>query len=396
MQRQNGDFFLRFRASNRLPPRDPGLGNAGSLSRALVETNPTRLSLTYPEGEILGALSVTNALRYEPSPLGLWAARVAVAAHVSRHRDAVGPERIVLTASTSEAYALLCKVCCAAGESAAMPRPSYPLLPVLAHLEGVQTLSYALHWDGLRFCVDLAGVRGALDQGARLVAAVSPNNPTGTVLTQHEALALATLCAEYEVPLVVDEVFGCYGYDSDWTRGCGNELPGLVIVLEGLSKTAALPQLKLGWMVVRGDEGAARELIEALEFAADAYLSVATPVQLGAARLLELGEAVQGELRERLRMNLALLRREVARVPALSVVAGEGGFTALVRMPRIVSDATLVTEIGRRAGLLVQPGAVYDFVGEGWLVLSLASPPAEFAAAAAKLAEALGTWLREV
>ena len=70
----------------------------------LTETNPTQVGLRMPEAEIRAALADARGLRYEPTPFGHAAARAAVPAY---HGGAVPPEHVVLTASTSEAYALL-------------------------------------------------------------------------------------------------------------------------------------------------------------------------------------------------------------------------------------------------------------------------------------------------
>src|SRR5690242_3916679 len=69
----------------------------------LTESNPTRAGFEYPPN-LLGALADSRALVYAPDPFGLVEARCAVAADYRRRGIDVAPERLVLTASTSEAY----------------------------------------------------------------------------------------------------------------------------------------------------------------------------------------------------------------------------------------------------------------------------------------------------
>src|SRR5690349_16749411 len=69
----------------------------------LTISNPTRVGLQYP-GDLLSALADPAALVYDPQPLGSLAARTAVSADFARRGLSVPPERIALTASTSEAY----------------------------------------------------------------------------------------------------------------------------------------------------------------------------------------------------------------------------------------------------------------------------------------------------
>src|SRR5919204_440286 len=97
----------------------------------------------------LDPLPDPRILRYEPRPKGLYAARQAVAAYYAESRGAaVDPERIVLTASTSEAYALLFKLLCDPGDRVLVPEPSYPLFGMLTALEGVEAVAYPLRFDG--------------------------------------------------------------------------------------------------------------------------------------------------------------------------------------------------------------------------------------------------------
>jgi len=84
----------------------------------LTESNPTRAQLIYPEKEILAALSDERSMRYEPVPAGLADAREAVAKY---YAGCVEPGRIVLTASTSEAYSFAFKLLTDPGDEVLFP-----------------------------------------------------------------------------------------------------------------------------------------------------------------------------------------------------------------------------------------------------------------------------------
>ena len=83
---------------------------AGAAVLDLTESNPTRAGLAYPQAEILAALADANALRYHPSPRGLDTAREAVAGYYRDRGTQVRIDNVLLTASTSEAYAYLFKL----------------------------------------------------------------------------------------------------------------------------------------------------------------------------------------------------------------------------------------------------------------------------------------------
>src|SRR5438552_8569689 len=100
----------------------------------LTESNPTRAGFEYPPN-LLAALGDSRGLRYAPQPFGTMSARRAVALELEQGGRPVPPERIVLTASSSESYAVLFKLLADQCDDVLVPRPSYPLFDHLTRLE---------------------------------------------------------------------------------------------------------------------------------------------------------------------------------------------------------------------------------------------------------------------
>ena len=151
----------------------------------MTESNPTRAGLLYPEREVLGAFADAAALRYDPAPRGLASAREAVSQYYAdRGRDAP-VSSILLTASTSEAYAYLFKLLTNPGDEVLVPRPSYPLFELLGAMESVNVKQYPLRYDGA-WHIDFESLERAASERTRAVIVVSPNNPTGSFLKAEE------------------------------------------------------------------------------------------------------------------------------------------------------------------------------------------------------------------
>ena len=254
--------------SARLPQRLESNALAHAIARArrsgrplvdLTISNPTAAGIRYPEG-LFRSLAAAAVAHYQPSPFGLASAREAVSADYARRGLRVPPDRIVLTSSTSEAYSLLFKLTCApCGDSVLVPAPSYPLFEHLTALDGVTARAYRLDYDG-RWWLDTSSVDEVWEAGTKAVLAVSPNNPTGSVLTPAEQAALESRCAARGAALIVDEVFADYPLAEDAAvTAAGAAAPdALTFRLGGLSKSAALPQIKLGWIAVDGPATARR------------------------------------------------------------------------------------------------------------------------------------------
>ena len=337
----------------------------------LTESNPTRAGFPYASG-LLAPLSDARALRYEPTALGMPSAREAVAEDCRRRGANVDAEQVVLTASTSEAYSWLFKLLCNPGDRLLVPRPSYPLFEHLTRLESVTLAHYELDYHR-RWDIDFASVERALTTDTRAILVVAPNNPTGSYLAASEFTRLSEICAEKRVALIVDEVFVDYALDApgDAVLDVAAQSDVLAFTLGGLSKAVGLPQLKLSWIVVGAPHDQRRDVLAGLELIADSYLSVSTPVQVAAGALLTAGGAIRNGILARVRANLASLRQEVARHPACELLAAEGGWYAVIRVPATRPEETLVLDLLDGERVLVHPGFFFDFPREAYVIVSL-------------------------
>src|SRR6202040_2221568 len=189
------------------------------------------------------------------------------------------------------------------GDEILVPRPSYPLFEFLAALESVQLRQYSLRYDGT-WHIDFDALQHAAGPRTRAIVVVNPNNPTGSFLKREECARLEEFAVARGIAILCDEVFSDFALAADPTRvvtlagGCN----ALTFSMSGLSKIAGLPQMKLGWIVAGGPGHEAA--LNGLEWIADTYLSVGTPVQVALPRLMHAGEAVRAQIVERARANL--------------------------------------------------------------------------------------------
>lgn len=375
------------RSSDRLPSEASPNRLASTLARLrargvavvdLTESNPTRVGIPYPD-DLLVPLSTPRGLTYDPHPLGLAPARAAVAADCARRGATVDPADVVLSASTSDAYAWLFKLLCNPGDAVLVPRPSYPLFDHLTRLEGVRAVPYSLTYHG-RWDVDPASLTTA-PSDVRAVLAVSPNNPTGSYVSATDRDVLVEFCRQREIPLIVDEVFADYPLDLDapLTDLAAHADGVLTFTLAGFSKSLGLPQLKLAWIVVGGPPAERVAALAALELIADTYLSVGTPIQEAAPVLLERAAPVRDALRNRVQENLRIARQEAVVRPACEVLPAEGGWSAVLRIPAIDGEERFVLDLLEQERILVHPGYFFDFMTEAFVVISLLPPPEMFA-----------------
>ncbi|HSR69806.1 MAG TPA: pyridoxal phosphate-dependent aminotransferase [Acidobacteriota bacterium] len=386
----------RYRRGWRFSARTPGGLRANRLAEEVrvkeasgtrvadwTVSNPTKVGLAYPDEVIRRALSDESAMRYGPEPLGLEAARQAVAEHYrSRPQAEVEARDVILTSSTSEAYSLVFKLMMNASEEVLVPQPGYPLIEHLARGEGVRGIFYPYGFDG-SWTPDVGAVEQSIARRTRMLAVVHPNNPTGAYLKEAEWQALREVALRYRLVTVCDEVFFEFPLQAENWQDLPEpifhplaEREAPLFLLGGLSKCAGLPQLKLGWIILRGPAEFKHEARRRLEFLCDHYLSVGTPVQVAAPRLLQSAKEVGDQIRSRVRSNDRLIRKELSDSPATPLPA-EGGWYAVIRLPSTKSEEEWALELLRRQDVLTHPGYFYDFPSGCQIVVSLLVPESD-------------------
>jgi aspartate/methionine/tyrosine aminotransferase len=377
---------------------------AGLPIADLTQSNPTRCGFAYPPS-LLAALTSPRALDYDPQPSGLLPARQAVSAYYAAHGVAIDPQQIVLTTSTSEAYSFLFRLLSDPGDEILILQPGYPLFDFLAALDDVHLKPVPLVYEN-GWQIDPESIRRAITPRTRAIVVVHPNNPTGHFTKPSEAAQLARLCRDFRLSLIVDEVFLDYSFDHSFADSSfpvqpdsstpppatfARGLEGVpVYVVSGLSKIAALPQMKAAWIVVTGPDPDRAHALARLEVIADTFLSMNAPVQWALPAWLAGRSAIQDQIRRRVAANLAALDQAIGAVAAVQRLALEGGWYAILRIPALDPDDHTVLALLDR-GVWLHPGYFFGLPDSGWLVLSLLAPEPEFSNGVAILIDYLGT-----
>lgn len=351
----------------------------------LSVSNPTYCLKDYPHDPIRSALGDVRDFHYQPDPFGRLDARACIADYYRERGISISPHHLILTASTSEAYAFLFKLLCDPGDEILVPVPSYPLFSYLADLECVRVVNYLLRYDG-SWHVDLESIETQISSRTKAIVVVNPNNPTGTFLSADERTALLALAARYDLPVIADEVF--MDYKLAQSEGGANVFAGnsgaLLFSLNGLSKTAGMPQMKLAWIAVSGPDADANLALERMEIISDTYLSVATPVQKALASLMNIGGGVRDSLLRRIKANLVSLDNRVFDT-AVQRLHLDGGWSAILQIPAMRWEDDWVTGLVQQHGVVTQPGYFFDMPREAYLVVSLITPQAVFEEGVEKL-----------
>lgn len=373
---------------------DEGSTGAGEMNRLyqaladarepvldLIDTNFHRCGFRFPAAPLAAAFADYLAARsYDPDPLGSVSARDAIADYYRNAGVAADRERILLTASTSEAYRLLFTVLCRPGDAVALPWPSYPLFEHLVEHQSLRPVYYRAEPSN-DFALSAESVERALAEDVRALVLISPNNPTGLVASERTVRDVLAVCADRGIPIICDEVFVELS-DVPVARPASIAGPEAVVyTLNGCSKLFASPDVKLAWILANGGEDeTVRVLWEALAVANDMYLDCSPIAQHLLPTLFSHGRSFVERMRTEVSIRRRTVREELEDCPGGRLVRPEAGVHALFALDpgqraSPVDDEEVAVGLIQNEHLFVHPGYLYGLEADAYLVLSCLPPP---------------------
>ena len=384
----------------------------------LSSGNPNEFGI-YFDRAILGKAygKFLKAPAYEPDPKGSLTARKAVARFYSDRGLKAEAEQVILTSGSSESYFHLFKMLAKPGEKILFPRPSYPLFEEIARLAEVETGFYNLD-ENAGWQIDCENLESKIRADVKAIVIISPSNPTGAVISEKTLRRVAELAAKHNLPIISDEVFSEYIFDGTQfprlagiTQKMGKNQP-TVYTLNGLSKTYALPGLKLSWIVVTGPQK--EKYLDAIERSADAFLSTNQMSQVMAPDIIKSGQPFIKTLNRHLQKNRDLAVNILGKNPRIAFHIPEGGFYLFAKirrscgrigsrlrtvgdgapscpkticgLPTITTDEDFVIALMEKTGIFVHPGYFYDYDKGINILISLLPPAKVLAASLRKMA----------
>lgn len=331
----------------------------------LTSSNPTRNGLLFPPDILAEAAApYWQTRRYQPNPRGLFAARQAIAGYYAQRTPAltIDPAQdIFVTASTSEAYALLFALLTNPGDNVLAPQISYPLFEYLAEMFRIELRSYPL--DPQRgWRIDQWQLARLSDERTRAVLIVSPHNPTGMVVKQ----AIPVL-QWLGLPIICDEVFAEMPFAIPHVPPLAAVMPNVpIFTLNGISKMYALPDLKLGWAVLNPP---ARQYADRLEVLNDTLLGANALTQSMLPTIMHRGHNFVVQQRQIIQKNIATVMNRLASVDCVRVRAPDAGYYLFIEVLTTQDEEAVVLQL-LDAGVFVHPGFFFGFDQGCFLVLS--------------------------
>jgi len=306
---------------------------------------------------------------YGPSA-GLPELRDAVARDVAASRRiSVDPDQVVVTPGAKPIMFFLMLCCLNEGDEVIYPDPGFPTYESVASFVGARPVPLPLREEN-DFRLDVQDLRERLTPRTRMLILNSPQNPTGSVLTQEDLNQIAGLVSGSRIIILSDEVYRRIIYGGEAPSIASVEaLADQVVILDGFSKTYAMTGWRLGYGVM------APELAWRLaRLMTNSNSCTATFTQIAGI------EALRGPQESVTRMVAEFAERRRVIVEGLNRIAGvscrepHGAFYAFPNVSGLPLGAQeLADRLLTEAGVAVLAGASFGVFADSHLRLSYAN-----------------------
>ena len=284
-----------------------------------------------------------------------------------RYQITLNKNNIVITTGGSEAILFVFNAIADPGDEIIIPEPFYTNYNGFATLSSLKIVPVTTVAEGGFHLPDISEIEKKINERTRAILICSPNNPTGTVLSEKEINQLGELVKKHNLFLIADEVYKEFTYDGGKHFSI-LELEGLedrVIVTDSISKRYSSCGARIGAVISRNNE-----IIQSILKFAQARLCPPTLEQIGAIGAYQLPDDYFKEVLLEYQNRRDILYDILTSHKGILLQKPKGAFYIMAKLPIDDSDqfARWMLESFEVDGetVMVAPGAgFYSTPGKG-------------------------------
>ena len=298
-----------------------------------------------------GIEAISKGNVHYTTALGLPELREAIAEfYKTRYKVNVIPNRIVITPGASGALMLALGVVMQEGDEVLLADPGYPCNKNFVRFLSGKTRSIPVDATSA-YQLTLKHLKDNWTDKISAVMVASPSNPTGTLLSQQEMIAMAAFVKEKGAYLIVDEIYHGLVYDTDVNTAL--EIEKNIIVINSFSKYFNMTGWRLGWLV------APEELVDDMDkLAQNIFLAAPTPAQYAALAAFKPETiAILESHKEEFKQRRNYLLPELKKLGFKIEVEPQGAFYIYANCEKFTNDSyKFAYDLLENIGVAITPG----------------------------------------
>lgn len=279
---------------------------------------------------------------------------------------------IMITVGAQEAIFLAMQSILNPGDEVIVPEPRYTPYDTCITLAGGKMVPCPTRAEN-GFEVQAEDIEAAVTDKTKAILIVSPNNPTGAVVSRRTAERVAEVAKKHDLLVISDELYGALLFDGV-ERTSMASLPGMkerTITVSGVSKTYSMTGWRIGFLC------APKEIMNPMLSIKYAVTICATAISQYAA--LAALESPESEAAVKEIVDTYDERRKVTmrRLDQLGIeyTVPKGSFYLFCSIKKFgVSSFEFASSLLKETGVFTFPGTCFGSNGEGFIRLSLLVP----------------------
>ena len=255
------------------------------------------------------------------------------------------------------------------GDEIIYPDPGFPTYGSVVKYLNAGDVPVALKEEN-EFRLNPNDIENKITSKTKLIILNSPQNPTGSVMTQKEIEYIAELAEKHDIYILSDEIYSKMLYDAEFNSpSVRDEAKERTIILDGFSKSYSMTGWRLGYIV------GPKPVIEKMGLLMINALSCTTSfVQKAGITALKGDQEPLFEMMRMFRIRRDAIVKGLNNVPNFSCLNPEGAFYTFPNIKQTgMTSREMADHLLYKAGVCCLPGSSFGPSGEGYIRFSYAT-----------------------
>ena len=330
--------------------------------------NPAPFGFSTPDEVIMDMQHQLKECQGYSDSKGLFAARKAIMQYSQlKNIPNVTIDDIYTGNGVSELINLCMQALLDAGDEILIPAPDYPLWTATATLSGGKAVHYICD-EQADWYPDIDDIKRKITSKTKAIVIINPNNPTGALYPREVLEQIVDIARENNLIIFSDEIYDRLVMDGQEHISIASLAPDLFCVtFSGLSKSHMIAGFRIGWMILSGNKGIARDYIDGINMLSNMRLCSNVPAQSVVQTALGGTQSVEKYVKPggRIYQQREYIYNALNDIPGISVVKPKAAFYAFpkidTKMYNIKDDEQFALDFLRQKQVLLVHGGGFNW-----------------------------------